>query len=649
MNIAATKASMRHLYLYTYLLLEEVKKKGRPIRLEWANIPTANIGPDPKDENGLLLQLSHMAVTGSDEDATLLRALIAHEILCHGNNTDFSVKPGAGLVGMISGRLEDPRGELLALQRFPGSKKVIREGIEILTKRGLFSGPDPQRQYHPAEILCGWLTTELRAELLDQTCLEQFGQDFRKLAIETFGTKLVNAIKAEALKGAHARNTQETVDTASRIVKLIEERKEEAEQETSEPETDQQGDQDGDVDNVEPPPAPAAEDSQTADSNTDKSDEQDDADGKGAGNSSTDGNDKGEDGELDSAGNDSGVGNNGAENAAGNDGGEDSQAHGSPGTDAGETGADASEPFEPSSDALQAALNDLLEAEQADGGSYAKGLEDLLCEGNEAMALAKATGGSHTKEITERPHNVTPSVQRRAALRSDSRALSASLALRMSDLLESIGQVRRRNSSDGRLRPSRIWKAAIGDLQICRTKTRQEEIDTCVYLLGDESGSMFEVFGEMKRYQAAGRVAMAAGDVLDEANIPFALATFDDKIRQWKGFDDDWSRSAACYTPTHQGNTNTDTAVVWSLKKFAGRTESRKILIVFLDGDPGDLDKLNAAIYEANHSFSVEVRFILIGTQHLNDFKNVTAPYGVATTPKELAEAVFGALEAAII
>lgn len=160
---------------------------------------------------------------------------------------------------------------------------------------------------------------------------------------------------------------------------------------------------------------------------------------------------------------------------------------------------------------------------------------------------------------------------------------------------------------------------------------------------------MSEMFGEMQRYQAAGRVAMSAGDVLDEAGIPFGLAPFDDKIRQWKGFEDDWSKSAACYTPTYQSNTNTDSAVVWSLKKFAGRTESRKILIVFLDGDPGDLAKLNAAIYEANHSFGVEVRFILIGTQHLTDFKNVNAPYGVATAPKERAEAVFGALESAVV
>jgi hypothetical protein len=634
MNNAATAASMRHLYLYTYFLLEDVKKKGRPVRLEWANIPTAEIGPDPKDETGLLLRISHMAATGSEEDATLLRALVAHEVLCHGNNTDFSVHPGAGLVGMLSGRLEDPRGELRALQRFPGSKKVIREGIEILKKRGLFSGPDPQQQYHPAAILCGWLTTELRSELLGQNCLEQFGQDFRKLAIETFGTKLVTAIKAEALKAANAPSTQEAVDAAARIVKLIEERKEEAEQESPPPDADQQDGQDEDSDGVAPPPAPT--EPQTADT----------TDGMGEGNSPDEGCGQGND---DNSSTDGDTSDTGSRASPGEEIDKSSQADGGQGSSEGQADAGSSEAFEPANDALQAALNDLLEAEQADGGDYAKGLEELLCEGNEAMALAKATGGSHTKEITEKPHNVTPSVQRRTALRSDSRTLSAALALRMSDLLESIGQVRRRNSSDGRLRPSRIWKAAIGDLQICRTKTRQEEIDTCVYLLGDESGSMSERFGEMQRYQAAGRVAMSAGDVLDEAGIPFGLATFDDKIRQWKGFEDDWSRSAACYTPTYQSNTNTDSAVVWSLKKFAGRTESRKILIVFLDGDPGDLAKLNAAIYEANHSFGVEVRFILIGTQHLNEFKNVNAPYGAATTPKELAEAVFSALESAIV
>ena len=140
MNHTAQKTSMRHLYLYTYLLLDEVKRAGRPIRIEWSNMPTASIGPDPQNEKGLVMKLSNMAATGTEEDAILLRALVAHEILCHGNNTDFSVKLPSGLAGRLTNPLEDARGELLASKAYGGSRKVIREGIEILTQRGIFKG-----------------------------------------------------------------------------------------------------------------------------------------------------------------------------------------------------------------------------------------------------------------------------------------------------------------------------------------------------------------------------------------------------------------------------------------------------------------------------------------------------------------------------
>ena len=220
MDQTQPRVSMRHLHLYAHLLLAEAKQNGKSVRLEWANIPTASIGPDPANPGGLVLRLSQMAAVGTEEDATLLRALISHEIVCHGHHTDFTVVPPSNLAGQLANILEDPRGELLGAKKFPGSKKVIREGIEILVDRKVFQGPQDSSDT-PAAVLAGWLVTELRSELLDQDCLRQFATDFRARAIKHFGTKLTGQVKAVALQGATARDTQGAIQASIRILELL--------------------------------------------------------------------------------------------------------------------------------------------------------------------------------------------------------------------------------------------------------------------------------------------------------------------------------------------------------------------------------------------------------------------------------------------
>ncbi|WP_225934852.1 hypothetical protein [Cupriavidus sp. EM10] len=161
-----------------------------------------------------------MAAVGSEEDATLLRALISHEIVCHGHHTDFTVVPPSNLAGQLTNILEDPRGEILGAMKFPGSKKVIRKGIELLVDRKIFQGPQDDSDT-PAAVLAGWLVTELRSELLDQECLRQFATAFRARAIKHFGTKLTGQVKAVALQGATARDTQGAIQASIRILDLL--------------------------------------------------------------------------------------------------------------------------------------------------------------------------------------------------------------------------------------------------------------------------------------------------------------------------------------------------------------------------------------------------------------------------------------------
>lgn len=638
MTHATQKTSMRHLYLYTYLLLDEVKRAGRPVRIEWSNMPTASIGPDPQNEKGLVMKLSNLAATGTEEDAILLRALVAHEILCHGNNTDFSLKLPPGLAGRLTNPLEDARGELLAAKSYGGSKKVIREGIEILTQRGIFTGPgDDPAALHPAEILFGWLVTELRSELLGQKCLEEYSVAYRKLAIQTFGTRLTAQVKSEALKAAHAADTQGAANASQRIVELLELTAKEPPPPPPQDGSGQDGaDGQGDDADKEQPGNEGNQDQTGGQGNPDDQDGQDDQ---------SDGSDQ--DGQGDQAQPDS---SDDQSNEDGQDAGDGSNnsgdADGSSGADGNNGGNPGAGAYEPSYDDLQQAIADVLDSTDADAGNYGKGLEDVLCEGNEAMQ--QACGGSHTNEMREIDAlgNVRPP-EHRAQLRSAARSTAATLALKMEELLEAHSMVKRSSSTEGRLRPNKVARVATGDLRVFQKKNRSEELDTCLYFLNDESASMGEPFGNITRREAAGRVAVAAGEVCDNANIPFGLASYSTSVREWQPMDGDWAKTLNLFTPAARDCTNTHLAVVWALKRLMDRKESRKILCVTTDGDPGDLAVLEAAIQEAKR-FGVEVRFVLIDKEYEHYYRSLSAAFGVATNPQQLAEAVFGSLEAAI-
>lgn len=206
--------------------------------------------------------------------------------------------------------------------------------------------------------------------------------------------------------------------------------------------------------------------------------------------------------------------------------------------------------------------------------------------------------------------------------------------------------VERPSSTEGRLRPNKVARVATGDLRVFQKKKRSEELDTCLYFLNDESASMGETFGNITRREAAGRVAVAAGEVCDNASIPFGLASYSTSVREWQPIGGNWAKTLSLFAAAAENYTNTHLAVVWAIKRLIHRKEGRKILCIITDGDPGELNVLEAAILEAKR-FCVEVRFVLIDKQYEGYYRTLSAAFGVANSPHELAEAVFGSLQAA--
>lgn len=570
---SASKISMRHLYLYTHMLIAQANENGRKVRIVWEHIDTASIGPDLINPGGLLMTLPKMAALGTEEDIVLIEGLISHEIVCHGLHTDFSVPLKPGIAGDLCNILEDPRGELLGKSKYPGANQKIHAALGILKTKGVFRGPDLTRETPPS-ILASWLVTELRSELLKQDCLSAFAKAYRDLAVDTFGSDLVGQVKQIALDACHAKDTQGASDAADRIIALLKLAK----------------------DNPAAKPKPKENSS---------------ASGSGEGQPSP-GNEKGQ-------------------------GGNPSPAQGN----------------------LSSAIDKVLNASTKDLGPFGKGLEEILSANT--GALSKPGGGyqpDNANEMQEQSLSKSGgSIENRARLRAGAQKTAAMLSLTFEDMIETVTKSETRRTTEGKLNTRSLWRYPLGEEKLFTKTTEGESIDTCFYLLGDESSSMDSKLGpapgprqadtRITAHEACKRVSIAVGEVLHNLSIPVGIATYNTVVREWHAFDESWASTLQRFAPVAANGTRTHLAVVWALKKLIDRPEARKILIVATDGDPGNSDVLKAAIAESA-SLGIEVRFVLIGDRYKGQYASAGLNFGVALTESELAKAVFAALKQAV-
>lgn len=570
---SASKISMRHLYLYTHMLIAEANRNGRKVRIVWGHISTASIGPDPTTPGGLVMTLPKMAALGTEEDIVLIEGLISHEIVCHGLHTDFSVPLKPGITGDLFNILEDPRGELLGIPKYAGANQKIHAALRILKAKGIFRGPDLTRETPPS-ILASWLVTELRSELLNQDCLREFAKAYRALAVDTFGSDLVGQVKQIALDGCHAKDSQGASDAADRIVALLKLAK----------------------DNSAVKPKP---------------NESSSAGGSGEGQPSP--------------------------GSANGQGGNPSPAQGD----------------------LSSAIDQILNASSKDLGPFGKGLEEILSANTNA--LSKSGGGYQPDNANEMPElslsKSGGSIEIRARLRAGAQKTAAMLSLTFEDMIETVTKSETRRTTEGKLNTRSLWRYPLGEEKLFTKTTEGESIDTCFYLLGDESSSMDSKLGpapgprendtRITAHEACKRVSVAVGEVLHNLSIPVGIATYNTVVREWHAFDESWASTLQRFAPTAANGTRTHLAVVWALKKLIDRPEARKILIVATDGDPGNSDVLKAAIAESS-SLGIEVRFVLIGDKYRGQYASAGLNFGVALTENELAKAVFGALKQAV-
>lgn len=643
MNNTATP--QRHLHIYAQLMLSQTKINGRRVRLEWADIPTASIAPDPTGSADLVLSVTRMAADGTEEDATLLAALISHEIVCHGLHSSFgvleSIQNGTYLVlsaypklaAALVNAVEDPRGELLGAKPFPGSKKVIHKGLEILVKRGIFSGPQGD---HPASILLGWLVTHLRSQHLQQSCLSELSCAYEDAAIAIFGCQLIEELRELAVTAIHSPTTAAAADVVAQMIGLIESFLE-VEEEQEQGQGQQNGE--GSADGAKTPRSPQGE--------------------RGEGGTEKSAQNVGTDSSCDTPG-EQGTGEaeeaeTPGESQPADSGKPAAQYHQD------QLGRQVTTSNGASSDgtherAISAAAKDsirtLLEATEEQFGVYGSGLEDVLARNNQAAVRGASRAERQLAETIGEERSKGPADHLQAQrLRLGARRVASELSQTLEEALKAETDEGTKRGYHGTLHRASVCKALAGDLRVFDATHRIEKISTCMHVLVDRSSSMKETFEQPRsaklskicRMDAASFTAVALADVLSTSDIPFGISLYDHLLTEVKTFDGNWESEIKRFDPKPRGSTLTHLAVANCLSHFIGRREDRKILQVITDGDPGNTALLQLVLQEAK-ALGVEVNFVLIGHDYEFQFQETGANYVAASNPDELARAVFSSL-----
>lgn len=603
-----TTSEIRHLHVYTHLLLAEASARGRRVKINWVDRIEASIGPSFDDPKLLIMTLPRVKTLGDADDAAMVSALIAHEIVCHGLHTDFSIPLSGGFAGALENLLEDIRGEHLGRKPFPGSNRRIHEGIKVLLKRNFF--PALKDNPHPAGIITGWLLSTLRCDILGHTAMSDLRKEYEQAAVMLLGQDLYDNVLEKARSVVNVPDTSGVNNLVKEILALLK------------AETDDSEGDGGDSSNDE---SECGQD--------DSSDGSGDGQEQEGGNPSQAGDSKGPDsGKQGKAG-----ANDGADESA--DGSEDGQDSIGGGAIKGD----------------KAKIEKIISASLDDCGQFGQGLENQIT--NDSELFAPAHNEYQQAMPAEMPRVPRPMVARNnpPELKRVAAPLTSSLKMRISDLLEAKTKRKVRVSNSGSLINSKLYQVVQGNFDVFRHTHRGDEVDTCVELLIDTSDSMCEKISltysgdmakQITRMDAATRVAVGLGEALRSIEVPYGISSYSDRYCDVTAPSDSWDRCLQRLKLVTDGMTHTNLAVPIAMEKLLYRKEARKLLLVVTDGDPGSADELLAAINEAS-SLGVEVRFVLIDPdeQWIKLYDGIKKQCGVAKTANDLAKAVFSAIE----
>ena len=524
------------------------------LRVVVANVPTFAVGIEPDGKPVLYLSstLSGIDEAKIPEMTAMLRGALAHECVGHLRHTDMSIPRPPGLHGSFTNALEDIRIERKAAEVYPGAKRILADMVsELESDAHRFWDPEKAQGKENAILL--YLLRQCRTEQLGQPLRPDWTATFRERAESAFGSGKVTQALDLAKQSIALPGTADVIDLARQIIDLL-----------KQPEQSEQSEQSEQPEQPEQP-----EQSEQPDSDgPGEQEQQGDADAPGGAEESQEGSEEDQQGDNP-------------------DGSSEADGDGSP-----------------------------EEEEDAPGGAPDSGMgrqpidesvtPDVSPEDYIKQVMQSAAAGMAIREDdrTQLPATgedpAIPAIAHR--LRE---ALRQALVSLRDDEESSMGD-------RGRLH----MPSLIDALAAKRTRAEifeedgavGEGIDTALYLMVDQSGSM-DCLCEFTRMtlQAIGTACAE----FEGQGLEFLVGFFDDRLAHIKGSAQPWksarSRVHEHYSPS--GGTYWPKSTVAACRKIVTSRRRRKVLLTITDGDLGYEDEVHMAISTAKAA-GIELAFV---------------------------------------
>ena len=524
--------------------------------------------------------------TGSEDEAAILRGFLAHEIVGHVKQSNFSLlaefsKKNGAFGSSVLNVIEDGRIEAGAWKEFQGIKRIIHKTVEVLVSGSVLGGffDQPKKDEEPAAVIVCSMLFHVRQHRLGQPLDDSL---WVKACKDMIGEELTEQILALAMKGAHGRSglegTVDAVNAAQEILDLLKEAGQEQGQGQGQSDQGQSGQGQS-----------------------------------GQGQSGQDQSDQGQSGQGQSGQGQSGQGQSGQ----------------------GQSGPD------------QSMIDNILK-DKTERGDLSKAILTVLTDNminkkdqshfNRVITIDKvSTNPSRSKAELNR--NFSVDIETRAAVSKVGARLEQILAARVNN--------RDVYGKEGRLCGRRLVSAVAGSENVFKKHgSDHEQPDVAMVVMIDCSGSMNND-NNMATARATGLVVSEAISRFSSQGVAIEVVGFDTKIVEIKNFEEPHPvRIKAFGSLKAGGGTRFQATLLEVVKKLAVRKESRKVVLFVTDDDLGVDPHIPI---ETLLECGIEVRGVLVGSTHEhgeNLFSGAKVKHwGVAENSAKIPGAVMSAME----
>lgn len=436
----------------------------------------------------------------------------------------------------------------------------------------------PGPEAEPAKVLTHYMLAALRCEVLNQDALKDVAETACKDVETVFGRAAWVRLNALMHSVTRSTNSHDNVSLAAKIIRMLEEER----------------------DRKDPPPnCPDGQEDDQAQGENDQ-DETPQAGDSDAGDESMD------------------------------DDADNQSESGEPDTD----GPDSSQPTQSEGDENQKQIAQAIQSALEDQSEGADPLKEAL---EQEINVASTRSKAISPGCSGATQNFYGTVDRHAA-----RSATNRLSLSLRQLLESQARTRKRTTSHGRRMSRRLDRVSYQDPRLFIRQTKQQAVNTAVYLLLDRSLSMGEDKGKMA---LAGGTTLAAMQALRQIrHVASAAAAFPGvsgaPVTGITGFSDSLPATEALYGILPSGGTPLLPALWHAAQALLERNEPRKILLVVTDGKP---DKANCCTRLLARMEASGIECLGLGIED-NAGEGIFPSWQMISAMEELPQALFGML-----